>query len=93
MTEGQDSPSGGKMGSAMDYIGELAQSSHFKLNLFLTGEGTGGADEDLNTWLKIIDNVSKNFQSYNQIRYNAFIFAKKENMLWRAKKILGKEFN
>lgn len=52
MTEGQDSPSGGKMGSAMDYIGELAQSSHFKLNLFLTGQGTGGADDDLNTWLK-----------------------------------------
>ena len=48
---------------------------------------------NLNTWLKIINNVSKNFQSYNQIRYNAFIFAKKENMLWRAKKILGKEFN
>ena len=40
------------------------------------------------SWLKIIKNVSKNFQRYNQIRYNAFIFAKKENMLWRVKKIL-----
>ncbi len=41
-----------------------------------------------NSWLKIINYVSKNFQRYNQIRYNAFIFAKKENMLWRVKKIL-----
>ncbi len=40
------------------------------------------------SWLKIINYVSKNFQRYNQIRYNAFIFAKKENMLWRVKKIL-----
>ena len=41
-----------------------------------------------NSWLKIINYVSKNFQRYYQIRYNAFIFAKKENMLWRVKKIL-----
>jgi len=40
-------------------------------------------------WLKIINNISKNFERYNQIRYNALIFAKKENMLWRAKKILA----
>ena len=41
------------------------------------------------SWLKIINNISKNFERYNQIRYNALIFAKKENMLWRAKKILA----
>ena len=48
---------------------------------------------NIDSWLKIIRNVSKNFQRYNQIRYNALIFAKKENMLWRGKKILNKEIN
>ena len=43
----------------------------------------------VDSWLKIINNISKNFERYNQIRYNALIFAKKENMLWRAKKILA----
>ena len=48
---------------------------------------------NIDSWLKIIRNVSKNFKRYNQIRYNALIFAKKENMVWRAKKILNKEIN
>ena len=43
---------------------------------------------NVDSWLKIVRNISKNFQRYNQIRYNALIFAKRENMIWRAKKIL-----
>ncbi len=48
---------------------------------------------NLDSWLKIIRDVSKNFQRYNQIRYNALLFAKKENMMWRAKKILKEQIN
>ena len=48
---------------------------------------------NLDSWLKIIRDVSKNFQRYNQIRYNALLFAKKENMMWRAKKILKDQIN
>ena len=46
---------------------------------------------NVDSWLKIVRNISKNFQRYNQIRYNALIFAKRENMIWRAKKILTNE--
>ena len=44
----------------------------------------------IDCWLKIIRDVSENFHRYNQIRYNALLFAKKENMFWRVKKILNK---
>ena len=35
----------------MDYLGEIAMSSQFKLNLFLSGTGTSEND-DLNSWLR-----------------------------------------
>ena len=47
----------------------------------------------VDSWLKIINNVSNNFQKYNQIRYNALIFANKENVIWRTKKILSNDIN
>ena len=48
---------------------------------------------NIESWLKIVRNISKNFQRYNQMRYNALIFAKRENMIWRAKKILTNDIN
>ena len=51
MTEGKSSAAQGNIGGAMDYLGELAMSSQFKLNLFLSGTGTGEND-DLNNWLR-----------------------------------------
>lgn len=52
MTEGKSSAAQGNIGSVMDYLGEIAMSSQFKLNLFLSGTGTGESDEDLNKWLR-----------------------------------------
>lgn len=51
MTEGKASAAQGNIGGAMDYLGEIAMSSQFKLNLFLSGTGTGEND-DLNNWLR-----------------------------------------
>lgn len=51
MTEGKTDTRSGTIGGAMDYVGEIAQSSQFKLNLYLSGQGTDG-DNDLNKWLK-----------------------------------------
>ena len=52
MTEGKSSAAQGNIGGVMDYLGEIAMSSQFKLNLFLSGAGTGSADQDLNQWLR-----------------------------------------
>ena len=51
MTEGKSSAAQGNIGGAMDYLGEIAMSSQFKLNLFLSGTGTSEND-DLNSWLR-----------------------------------------
>ena len=51
MTEGKSSAAQGNIGGVMDYLGEIAMSSQFKLNLFLSGTGTGEND-DLNNWLR-----------------------------------------
>ena len=51
MMGGTSHPTAGTIGGAMDYIGELSQSSQFKFNLYLNGIGTGEPNEDLNSWL------------------------------------------
>ena len=51
MTEGKSSAAQGNIGGVMDYLGEIAMSSQFKLNLFLSGTGTSEND-DLNSWLR-----------------------------------------
>ena len=51
MTEGKSSATQGNIGGVMDYLGEIAMSSQFKLNLFLSGTGTSEND-DLNSWLR-----------------------------------------
>ena len=48
---------------------------------------------NMDKWISVIKNVSNNFHRYDQIRYNALIFAKKENMLWRVKKILNNKID
>ena len=52
MTEGKSHPTQGNIGGVMSYLGDIAMSSQFKLNLFLSGNGTGSADKDLNKWLR-----------------------------------------
>ena len=52
MTGGTSHPTAGTIGGAMDYLGEISQSSQFKFNLFLNGNGTGTPNNDLNLWLK-----------------------------------------
>tara|TARA_B100000003_G_scaffold73561_1_gene65922 strand:- start:478 stop:1392 length:915 start_codon:yes stop_codon:yes gene_type:complete len=52
MTEGKSSAAQGNIGGVMDYLGEIAMSSQFKLNLFLSGTGTDVADNDLNQWFR-----------------------------------------
>ena len=41
---------------------------------------------NVDSWLKTVRNISKNFQRYNQIRYNALIFAKKRKYDMASKK-------
>jgi hypothetical protein len=55
MTGGTSHPTAGTIGGAMDYLGEISQSSQFKFNLFLNGIPTGSGstpNNDLNAWLK-----------------------------------------
>ena len=52
MTGGTSHPTAGTIGGAMDYLGEISQSSQFKFNLFLNGNGTGSANSDLDSWLR-----------------------------------------
>lgn len=40
-------------------------------------------------WLNVIKKVTSNFKNYNYIRKNAFIYANKYNLNWRAKKLLS----
>lgn len=40
-------------------------------------------------WLNVIKKVTSNFKNYNNIRKNAFIYANKYNLNWRAKKLLS----
>lgn len=42
-----------------------------------------------NAWLNVIKKVTSNFKNYNYIRKNAFIYANKHDLNWRAKKLLS----
>ena len=55
MTGGTSHPTAGTIGGAMDYLGEISQSSQFKFNLFLNGSpsrNNATPNNDLNLWLK-----------------------------------------
>ena len=52
MMGGTSHPTAGTIGGAMDYLGEISQSSQFKFNLFLNGNGTGTPNADLDSWLR-----------------------------------------
>ena len=55
MTGGTSHPTAGTIGGAMDYLGEISQSSQFKFNLFLNGNpsrNNATPNNDLNLWLK-----------------------------------------
>ena len=42
----------------------------------------------LDEWNKVIKAISKNYSNYEQIRLNAYTYAKKHNIVWRTKELM-----
>ena len=42
-------------------------------------------------WYQVIKAITKNYSNYEQIRLNAYTYAKKHNIVWRTKELMKME--